>query len=56
MTGSPPPLGPASMHKVFGEPVGTSTFESLAGQNGGLSFGSLAETTPEPEKPPTFSG
>lgn len=38
------------MPKVFGEVTG-NTFESLAGQSGGLSFGSLAQKSPEAEKP-----
>lgn len=43
-----------NMPKVFGEVAGSSTFESLANQSGGLSFGSLAQKNPEPEKP-TFT-
>jgi len=43
-----------NMPKVFGEVTGSSTFESLANQSGGLSFGSLAQKNPEPEKP-TFT-
>lgn len=43
-----------NMPKVFGEVAGSSTFESLANQSGGLSFGSLAQKNPEPEKP-TFN-
>ncbi|XP_011142327.1 nuclear pore complex protein Nup214 isoform X2 [Harpegnathos saltator] len=39
------------MPKVFGEVAGSSTFESLANQSGGLSFGSLAQKSPEAEKP-----
>lgn len=42
------------MPKVFGEVAGSSTFESLASQSGGLSFGSLAQKSPESEKP-TFT-
>ncbi|KAF7996982.1 hypothetical protein HCN44_005259 [Aphidius gifuensis] len=46
--GSQPVLG-------GGSSMGSSTFEALAGQNnGGLSFGSLAQKSPE--KPPQFSG
>lgn len=40
-----------NMSKVFGEVAGSSTFESLANQSGGLSFGSLAQKSPESEKP-----
>ncbi|XP_011708359.1 PREDICTED: nuclear pore complex protein Nup214 isoform X1 [Wasmannia auropunctata] len=43
-----------NMPKVFGEVAGSSTFESLANQSGGLSFGSLAQKNSEPEKP-TFT-
>lgn len=43
-----------NMPKVFGEVAGSSTFESLANQSGGLSFGSLAQKNPEQEKP-TFT-
>ncbi|XP_014468892.1 PREDICTED: nuclear pore complex protein Nup214-like isoform X2 [Dinoponera quadriceps] len=39
------------MPKVFGEVAGSSTFETLASQSGGLSFGSLAQKSPEAEKP-----
>ncbi|XP_032676310.1 nuclear pore complex protein Nup214-like isoform X2 [Odontomachus brunneus] len=39
------------MPKVFGDVAGSSTFESLANQSGGLSFGSLAQKSPEAEKP-----
>lgn len=43
-----------NMPKVFGEVPGSSTFESLANQPGGLSFGSLAQKNPESDKP-TFT-
>jgi len=43
-----------NMPKVFGDVAGNSMFESLANQSGGLSFGSLAQKNPEPEKP-TFT-
>lgn len=43
------------MSTVFGNTTGSSTFESLASQSGGLTFGSLAQKTSEPEKP-VFSG
>jgi len=43
-----------NMPKLFGEVAGSSTFESLANQSGGLSFDSLAQKNPEPEKP-TFT-
>jgi hypothetical protein len=43
-----------NMSKVFGEVAGSSTFESLANQSEGLSFGSLAQKNPELEKP-TFT-
>lgn len=56
--GSPPAMQAGStmenMPKVFGEVAGSSRFESLANQSGGLSFGSLAQKNPEPEKP-TFT-
>ncbi|KAF7387887.1 hypothetical protein HZH66_010654 [Vespula vulgaris] len=52
--GSPSPLG-NNMPTVFGNTTGSSTFESLASQSGGLTFGSLAQKTSEPEKP-AFSG
>ncbi|XP_018396012.1 PREDICTED: nuclear pore complex protein Nup214 [Cyphomyrmex costatus] len=45
-----------NMPKVFGEVTGSSTFESLANQSGGLSFGSLAQKNPEPEKPTFTAG
>ncbi|XP_029158302.1 LOW QUALITY PROTEIN: nuclear pore complex protein Nup214 [Nylanderia fulva] len=45
-----------NMPKVFGEVSGSSTFESLANQSGGLSFGSLAQKNPEPEKPTFTAG
>lgn len=40
--------------KLFGDVAGSSTFETLANQSDGLSFGSLAQKNPEPEKP-TFT-
>ncbi|XP_076673706.1 nuclear pore complex protein Nup214 isoform X2 [Andrena cerasifolii] len=60
--GSPPAMGanPApvdnNMSKVFGNVGGNTTFETLATQSGGLSFSSLAQKSPEAEKPPAFSG
>ncbi|XP_072743654.1 uncharacterized protein Nup214 [Anoplolepis gracilipes] len=45
-----------NMPKLFGEVAGNSTFESLANQSGGLSFGSLAQKNPEPEKPTFTAG
>ncbi|KAK2586342.1 hypothetical protein KPH14_010634 [Odynerus spinipes] len=54
MGGSPSPLGNA-MPTVFGSATGSNTFESLASQPDGLTFGSLAQKSPEPEKP-AFSG
>ncbi|XP_078045494.1 nuclear pore complex protein Nup214 [Augochlora pura] len=59
--GSPPPMNspPAidnNASKVFGAVGGNSTFESLATQSGGLTFSSLAQKSPEAEKPPSFSG
>ncbi|XP_071573062.1 uncharacterized protein Nup214 [Temnothorax nylanderi] len=58
--GSPPAMqaGPTmeNMPKVFGEVAGSSTFESLANQPGGLSFGSLAQKNPESEKPTFTAG
>ncbi|XP_012528800.2 nuclear pore complex protein Nup214 isoform X2 [Monomorium pharaonis] len=45
-----------NMPKVFGEVAGSSTFESLANQSGGLSFGSLAQKNPESEKPTFTAG
>ncbi|XP_015113764.1 nuclear pore complex protein Nup214 [Diachasma alloeum] len=53
--GGSPGLGAPAMGKVFGSP-GNSTFESLAGQNGGMTFGSLAQKSPEKPPPPAFSG
>ncbi|XP_001605944.1 nuclear pore complex protein Nup214 [Nasonia vitripennis] len=51
--GSTSPLGAStSPSKVFG----SSTFEALGAQSGGLSFGSLAQKTPEPQKPQAFQG
>ncbi|XP_066588198.1 nuclear pore complex protein Nup214 isoform X2 [Prorops nasuta] len=55
MGGSPPPMG-SNTPKVFGSTTGSTTFESLAGQTEGFSFGSLAQKTAEPEKPPSFGG
>ncbi|XP_043254325.1 nuclear pore complex protein Nup214-like [Colletes gigas] len=52
--GSPPPMDNTS--KVFGSVGGSNTFESLASQPGGLSFSSLAQKSPEAEKPPAFTG
>lgn len=43
-----------NMPKLFGDVAGSSTFETLANQSDGLSFGSLAQKSPEPEKP-TFT-
>lgn len=59
--GSPPAMGanPApvdNMSKVFGNVGGNTTFETLATQSGGLTFSSLAQKSPEAEKPPVFSG
>ncbi|XP_015433648.1 PREDICTED: nuclear pore complex protein Nup214-like [Dufourea novaeangliae] len=60
--GSPPAMGgnassmDNNMSKVFGSVGGNNTFETLASQTGGLSFSSLAQKSPEAEKPPTFSG
>ncbi|XP_025988646.1 nuclear pore complex protein Nup214 isoform X1 [Solenopsis invicta] len=58
--GSPPAMQAGStmenMPKVFGEVAGSSTFESLANQPGGLSFGSLAQKNPELEKPTFTAG
>nr|XP_012231710.1 PREDICTED: nuclear pore complex protein Nup214 [Linepithema humile] len=45
-----------NMPKVFGEVASNSMFESLANQPGGLSFGSLAQKNPEPEKPTFTAG
>ncbi|KAM0728591.1 Nuclear pore complex protein Nup214 [Formica fusca] len=45
-----------NMPKLFGEVAGSSTFESLANQSDGLSFGSLAQKNPEPEKPAFTAG
>ncbi|XP_076233490.1 nuclear pore complex protein Nup214 [Calliopsis andreniformis] len=59
--GSPPTMGgsPApidnNMSKVFGNVGGSTTFESLANQSGGLTFGNLAQKSPEAEKPPVFT-
>lgn len=58
MGGSPPALGGNSMQKVFGGAGGSNTFESLANQSGGLSFSSLAQSSPEQQqqqKPPEFA-
>ncbi|XP_046612057.1 nuclear pore complex protein Nup214 isoform X1 [Neodiprion virginianus] len=61
--GTPSPLGAnsgsigsSSMQKVFGESSGSSTFENLATQEGGLTFGNLAQKQQEPAAPPPFSG
>ncbi|RLU23140.1 hypothetical protein DMN91_005418 [Ooceraea biroi] len=58
--GSPPAMQGGStmenMSKVFGEVAGNTTFESLANQSGGLSFGSLAQKNPELEKPSFTAG
>ncbi|XP_076654538.1 nuclear pore complex protein Nup214 isoform X2 [Halictus rubicundus] len=59
--GSPPAMGSPTamdnnMSKVFGAVSGNNTFESLATQPGGLTFSSLAQKSPEPDKPPSFSG
>lgn len=43
MLGASPALASTSPSKVFG----SSTFETLGAQTGGLSFGSLAQKTPE---------
>ncbi|XP_076755407.1 nuclear pore complex protein Nup214 [Xylocopa sonorina] len=59
--GSPPTMGgnPApidnNMPKVFGSVSGSTTFESLASQSGGLSFSSLAQKSPEAPKTPVFT-
>ncbi|CAL7947823.1 unnamed protein product [Xylocopa violacea] len=59
--GSPPTMGgnPApidnNMPKVFGSVSGSTTFESLASQSGGLSFSSLAQKSPEAPKSPVFT-
>lgn len=47
---SPSALGGTSPTNAF-----NSTFEALGSQTGGLSFGSLAQKTPEP-KPQSFQG
>lgn len=54
MGATPAPLD--NMSKVFGNMGSNNTFESLASQSGGLSFSSLAQKSPEAEKPPVFSG
>nr|XP_033326444.1 nuclear pore complex protein Nup214 isoform X1 [Megalopta genalis] len=59
--GSPPPMSSPppidnNVSKVFGTVGGNSTFESLATQSGGLTFSSLAQKSPEAERPPSFSG
>ena len=51
-----PQVGAGTMDKVFGNAAGNSSFESLANQTGGLSFGSLAQKTTEPQQAPAFSG
>lgn len=48
--------GAASMNKVFGESGGSNTFEALAAQPTGMSFGSLSQKSPEQPKPPAFTG
>ncbi|XP_012252993.2 nuclear pore complex protein Nup214 [Athalia rosae] len=53
---SSPPLEGGQMGKVFGESSGSSTFENLAAQDGGLTFGNLAQKQAEPAPPPAFSG
>ncbi|KOX79380.1 hypothetical protein WN51_09218 [Melipona quadrifasciata] len=59
--GSPPTMGgsPApidnNMPKVFGNVGGSSTFESLANQSGGLSFSSLAQKSTDVPKSPVFT-
>ena len=49
--GASSPLG-NNANKVFG----SNTFETLGAQTGGLSFGSLAQKTTEPDKPQAFQG
>lgn len=57
MGGAVPQMGsPGTMDKVFGGGGGNNTFESLASQSGGLSFGSLAQKPAEPQPAPTFTG
>lgn len=45
-----------NMSKVFGNVEASYTFEFLASQSGGLSFSSLAQKSPEAEKPQSFTG
>ncbi|XP_034934522.1 nuclear pore complex protein Nup214 [Chelonus insularis] len=52
---SSPPLSNTPTDKVFGNVTGSNTFESLARQDTGLTFGSLAQKSPTAEKP-SFSG
>ncbi|XP_050465636.1 nuclear pore complex protein Nup214 [Cataglyphis hispanica] len=58
--GNPPAIqGGSTMEnvpKLFGDVAGSSTFETLANQSDGLSFGSLAQKNPEPEKPTFTAG
>ncbi|CAK9812723.1 Nuclear pore complex protein Nup214 [Anthophora quadrimaculata] len=59
--GSPPTMGgnpvpiDNNMPKVFGNVDGSSTFESLASQSGGLSFSSLAQKSVDTPKSPVFT-
>ncbi|XP_033227685.1 nuclear pore complex protein Nup214-like isoform X2 [Belonocnema kinseyi] len=62
MGASPPPIGSSPMQKVFGGSSGSNTFETLATQSGGLSFSSLAQSSPEQQQqqqqqqsPPEFA-
>jgi hypothetical protein len=52
LLGTGSPVAGTSPNKVFG----SSTFEALGAQSGGLSFDSLAQKTPGSEKPQTFQG
>ena len=55
MGGSPAPIN-NNMPKVFGNVSGgSSTFETLASQSGGLSFSSLAQKTTDVPKSPVFT-
>lgn len=54
MGGSPAPID-NNMPKVFGNVNGSSTFESLANQSGGLSFSSLAQKSADTPKSPVFT-
>ncbi|XP_033300665.1 nuclear pore complex protein Nup214 [Bombus bifarius] len=55
MGGSPAPID-NNMPKVFGNVSGgSSTFETLASQSGGLSFSSLAQKTTDVPKSPVFT-